>query len=753
MKVSRYTPSLLTSETLEALFVQRDKLAKRLVEQIRVSALTNSKQFNLLIGPRGIGKTHLISMLYHRVSQQTDLRDHLVIAWLWEEEWGVGSFFDLVLRILNALQAECKDDDLASRISRLYDLSPEEAEQVALSTLKNFIGERTLLLLMENLEVVFAELGDIGQKQLRSFLQEQSCCTIVATSQSLFNGVKLQTSPFYGFFRIQYLKDLSVEEAVTLLKNIAQQEENRKLVNFVQTTKGRSRVQAVHHLAGGNHRIYVVFSEFLANESLDNLIQPFMKMLDDLTPYYQERMMHLTSLQRKIIKVLTRHIYAMSVKEIARRCFATHQTISNQLKILRDRGYVSSDNIGRQSFYELREPLLRICLSIKETRGEPVRLIVDFLKAWYSRKELKELEAQTTNTSESSRFDSYYLKLAQERNAEEEHDPRIAAHYKALFEKYQQKDYDAALYHMHRLVELQGLSEDYLGQGILLDNLGWHKEAIRSFDKALDIKSDDFQSWNNRGYALFNLERYEEAIESWDNTLKIVEDFHLAWTNRGIALRYSGQYEEAISSFDKALALKPKDDSVWNSRGIALRYLGRYEEAIENFDEALKINPDRKFGKLNRAEMVFALNPNDKAYEVLEDALNQLTDVAISNNWWADIMLISLFKRNQDTQQWEFHIRKLVPLFKAYQFLNALGVGLIESCDALISEMVSQNAAQAWLEVWTEVAEGHEEFKIPLRILTTAVHYKAAPNDPRVFLQLPTEERTILKQALGLETK
>jgi hypothetical protein len=36
-------------------------------------------------------------------------------------------------------------------------------------------------------------------------------------------------------------------------------------------------------------------------------------------------------------------------------------------------------------------------------------------------------------------------------------------------------------------------------------------------------------------------------------------------------------------------------------------------------------------------------------------------------------------------------------------------------------------------------------------LLSTAIEYKKAPNDARIFLALPTEERKILQQALGLE--
>ncbi|MGR3278679.1 tetratricopeptide repeat protein, partial [Acaryochloris marina NIES-2412] len=593
MKVSRYTPSLLAPEDLEAIFVQRHKLANRLVEQIRASVLTDSKQFNLLIGPRGIGKTHLISMLYHRVAQQEDLKSHLVIAWLREEEWGIGSFFDLVLRILNALQAEYQDDDLASKISSFYDISPKEVEQVALATLKTFIGKRTLLLLMENLEDVFAGLGDIGQKQLRSFLQEQGCCTIVATSQSLFNGVKLQTSPFYGFFRIQYLKDFAVDEAVSLLTKIAQQEEDSELVDFLQTPKGRSRVQAVHHLAGGNPRIYVVFSEFLTHESLDDLVQPFMNMLDDLTPYYQARMMYLSPQQRKIIEVLSRRKYAMPVKEIAQRCFVTHQTVSNQLKDLRDKGYVLADSIGRQSFYELREPLMRICLSVKETRGEPIRLFVDFLKAWYPRSELQGIQQRLgkdnirgseelsrltgneyqqsvrANSKQSSSIaNDAYLALALVEKEEEELDPKIAACVQERNQQYEQQNFKEALTIAKKLVQIRGRDVDHHWLGNIQSDLGRYEEAIASYDKALEFKPDNDQAWYNRGVDLGYLGRYEEAIASYDKALEIKPDNDQAWYNRGVDLRSLGRYEEAISSYDKVLEFKPDDDQAWYNRGV-----------------------------------------------------------------------------------------------------------------------------------------------------------------------------------------
>ena len=90
--LSRFTPSLMSPEALETIFVQRQEEAQRIVDQIRRSVLTESKHYTLLIGPRGMGKTHFVSLVYHRVCKMDDLRSGLLIAWLREEEWGVTSF-------------------------------------------------------------------------------------------------------------------------------------------------------------------------------------------------------------------------------------------------------------------------------------------------------------------------------------------------------------------------------------------------------------------------------------------------------------------------------------------------------------------------------------------------------------------------------------------------------------------------------------------------------------------------------------
>lgn len=380
-----FTPALISPEALENILVQRQELAEYIAELIRESVLTPSKHYTLLIGNQGIGKTHFISLLYHRIRNMADLQEGLLIGRLKEEEFGISSFLDLLIRIIKALTEEYKETVLGLRqkIETLYHLPADEARKAAAATLQEAIGNRTLLLLMENLDEIFAGLGEEGQLQLRGFLQENNFCTILATSQSLFNGVKLQTSPFYGFFRIRNLIELTPEEATQLLANIAKLEGKSELENFILSSTGRDRIQAVHHLVGGNPRLYVILSKFLNLQSLNELQEPFMGMLDALTPYCHVKMQLLSPQQRKIVETLSDYRYALSVKQIAQNCFISHQTASGQLKELRNKNYVISQGIGRESFYELQDPVMGFWLNLRRQQTGYIQLLLNFLRLWH----------------------------------------------------------------------------------------------------------------------------------------------------------------------------------------------------------------------------------------------------------------------------------------------------------------------------------------------------------------------------------
>ena len=244
---------------------------------------------------------------------------------------GVASYLDLVVRILRALAEE--SPQLHAEIAGVYDRfskDPGGAEAFAVGLLRQHCEGKTLLLLCENLVDLFHGLDDEGQKRWRAAIQQDGNWAIVATTPQLFAAVTLQKKPFYGFFTVRALEKIDLDTGIDLLAKKAVHEDKSDLADFLRTPLGRARARAVHHFAAGNHRAYVVLFDFLDKESLEDLVGPFMHMVDDLTPCYQDRMRQLPPAQRKIIEFLCLKGTPATVKDISTHCLMSQQTAANR---------------------------------------------------------------------------------------------------------------------------------------------------------------------------------------------------------------------------------------------------------------------------------------------------------------------------------------------------------------------------------------------------------------------------------------
>jgi tetratricopeptide (TPR) repeat protein len=108
-----------------------------------------------------------------------------------------------------------------------------------------------------------------------------------------------------------------------------------------------------------------------------------------------------------------------------------------------------------------------------------------------------------------------------------------------------------------------------------------YSEAIRRYDKAIEIDPNNASAWTNKGLALAKIGKHNGAIECFDKALGIDPNNVLAWTNKGYVLHGLGKYKEAIEYYDKALQVDPNNVLALNIKGAALNKLGRHKEAKE----------------------------------------------------------------------------------------------------------------------------------------------------------------------------
>ncbi|NJK66188.1 MAG: tetratricopeptide repeat protein [Microcoleus sp. SU_5_3] len=148
-----------------------------------------------------------------------------------------------------------------------------------------------------------------------------------------------------------------------------------------------------------------------------------------------------------------------------------------------------------------------------------------------------------------------------------------------------------------------------------------YRESQSAYDKAIELKPEYLEAWTGRGYALDKLQQPQGAIVSFENALKIQPDYPAAWQGRGDAMLNSQRYEEAIASYEKAVQFQPNLYQAWYNRGQAHQSLKQYEQAVQSYQKALEIKSDNSEAWNNLGNAFLELNKNQEAFESYEKAV------------------------------------------------------------------------------------------------------------------------------------
>ena len=115
------------------------------------------------------------------------------------------------------------------------------------------------------------------------------------------------------------------------------------------------------------------------------------------------------------------------------------------------------------------------------------------------------------------------------------------------------------------------------------------ERAIAEYNNLLDIDSNYFQAWTNRGYALAGLQKYDEMRESCATATIINPRAIYAWNCQGEALHNLKREAEAVVVFERAMALDKSDPIFSINKSESLKSLGKEEESLATISEAIKV--------------------------------------------------------------------------------------------------------------------------------------------------------------------
>ncbi|WP_342686244.1 MULTISPECIES: AAA family ATPase [unclassified Methanoculleus] len=372
--VYRYFPRALDGETLRYLLVGRENLLADLLEELDQASRSGTPRFFLLIGSHGIGKSHLMSLLYRRVS--SELSERIIPVLFAEEEYSVFRASDFLLRVLEEMGI-----DTAGVVALKEDPLIRDA---AVDMLAASSGDREIAIFVDNIHELFGQMDRREIRALRSIFQRTEIFSVVASAPSVFPGVSDHDEPFYNFFRIFHLRELEPDEAKGLMKRVAQLDGNTAFVeNFGDYEPG---IEGLLPLLGGNPRLIVQLYETASRVGTGDAGSLFFRMMDEHTPCYREVFRRLPGQRRVIFDTVLSADTPLTPKDIAGRARLNLTTVNAQLRRLEADGYVVSHPMGRRTMYEVRDRLFWLWRAMRRSAGrQRVVAFIEFLEAWHER--------------------------------------------------------------------------------------------------------------------------------------------------------------------------------------------------------------------------------------------------------------------------------------------------------------------------------------------------------------------------------
>lgn len=372
---------------MEAISVGGNELVQDYVESIKNSVRGKTTRQILLLGPRGIGKSHMLSRIFHSLSKL----DQVTAVRLAEEEYSVFSLDDLCRRILEALGCSYHGEDATAYC------------RGKLSELKE--NGKPVVLFAENLHMMFGQIQPDLAK-LRSIIQSDQSLSIVGSSLTYFDLISSPDEPFYRFFDIRRIRGLAEAQVLELIKKRLVLAKKQSLIGSLEKHAGR--MAGVRMLTGGNPRlVHILADTIVQKNSLEDLEQELLSLLDQLTPFYQARMETMSDEQRRLFDTIALAEGPLSPTEIAKRLNTSKlASVVSQLRRMQRDGLVENVKFSnkRGTRYQITERLYRIWRELRSARGaDRVKLFVDIIKLWYTQEDLaEELEGV------SSEFDKLY---------------------------------------------------------------------------------------------------------------------------------------------------------------------------------------------------------------------------------------------------------------------------------------------------------------------------------------------------------
>jgi tetratricopeptide (TPR) repeat protein len=407
-RIGIYRPSMSSRFRREQLTVGRESILLDTLGHLRSAADRKSKHHFLFLGPRGIGKSHLLAVIEDRISADPRLATRLVVARFPEESVRTLSFADLLKQLVSILATNLTDEplwrELSAKLEKIQDSNEVVDSVVPVLRRTNDAKKRTIVVMIENLNELFSK--QIRQDQqisaIRKFFMDKNGCSLIATAPMHFDAVTDVAQPFYDFFDTQTLRPFDKEQSVTLLNRTRGLDgDNTNAVKDLSHC-----VMALHDMTDGNPRLMVMTCELIVREGIESASEILLRLVDGISPTYQASLAEMAPQERAVMETLAsmRDTTPRTPANISSKLGISERHTSALLKRLVDAGllkFAISPDDKRSRSYCIRDGFFDIWLAFQAggVNKRRILLLAGLIESFYDKKNAPFLRSGVPNDS------------------------------------------------------------------------------------------------------------------------------------------------------------------------------------------------------------------------------------------------------------------------------------------------------------------------------------------------------------------
>jgi len=622
-----YNPQRLDDETVESLFVVRQKYFQLLMDKINKEKPNSIPQHYLFIGQRGMGKSTLLKRLEVELRKQSSMFIPLLFP---EEQYNLNKLSEFWLNSLDAmadvLEILKRKEDVQAidlKVKELENIKDDEdlAKQAFqfLIEMSKTINKRAVLLI-DNMSFIFDRLDKNEQHVLRAWLMQNDAPILVGASAVEIEDTFDYGAPFYDAFQISYLNKLSFEELLEVLNNLAKITNAQEvLINIHEEI---ARLKTIHQLTGGNPRTAVMLFKIIVKGFSKEINDDLEALLDEITPLYKARFEELSVQMQIIVDAIALNWDPINLEQLRAETRLENNQLSPQLKRLVELGWIEKLNAykSKGSAYQISERFFNIWFLMRRSsrrQKKELYCLSKFLETFYG-DDLHSVAINSLSRESTSPNDiTYKLALAEvvkdkdlKNQLKNKCQKDLIDEAKENFSIYEQfglernVNMDSQKYQEYLNLEKYFLdeigknktnAEAWFNLGNIYQHLNKNLEAKNAYLTSVELNDKIVAAWNNLG----NLYWHEfllndKAEEAYLKAIEIDKTYIDALFN--LALFYHSElekYEEAEKLYLDVINLNVNDLEAWHNLGsLYMLNLQDYQKAMKIYLRAVELDPN-----------------------------------------------------------------------------------------------------------------------------------------------------------------